>query len=134
MMSRRSRLSEGHFLQVTCDAMGFLESEGFLGPEVFTYGLSYSDGTMVVQLMYDWRDGRVLTLVRQATPMGTTASSLQCLYVEGGCGPAQDIREIARSGRALEGVVATHAAALRRALPMVRGTDGHRLMCLCHGR
>lgn len=112
----------------------FLRDADFLGPEAGEYGLSYSSGLLGVEVLYDDRDGRILTIVRSSVGNRNPRAGLPCLYVSAKLGPAQDIREIARSRKALADVLETHAAALRKLLPIVEGADGANLLLNCHGR
>ena len=60
-------------------------------------------------------------------------ANLICLYVEAGLGPAQEIREVARSAKLLGPVLESQALALRALLPELRGPRAVDLLLGCHG-
>jgi len=113
---------------------GFLWDDDFLGPEEGEYRLSYSSRRLAVDVLYDDRDGRVLTVVRSFLAGRTPRAGLPCLYVAAGIGPQQDIREIARSSKLLGAVLDSQARALQRVLPVFDGPRGPELLSMCHGR
>ncbi len=112
----------------------FLEDSGFLGPEEGDYRQFYSTGALGVEVMYDDRDRRVVTIVNSFVAGVSARAGLPCLYVESGLGPAQNIREIARSPKFLGPVLDTHATALRAVLSVLAGPTGPDLLRKCHGR
>lgn len=127
-------IKSSEFLSEARGRFQFLRDADFLGPEEGEYWLSYSSGLLGVEVHYDDRDGRILTIVRSSVDDRNPRAGLQCLYVSAKLGPAQDIREIARSSKALGAVLETQASALRKLLPVVEGTDGPDLLLSCHGR
>lgn len=122
------------FLNEARSQFEFLRESDFLGPEEGAYYLSYSSGALGVEVHYDDRDGRVLTIVRSSVGDRNPRAGLSCLYVSAKLGPAQDIREIARSAKVLGAVLESHAAALKKVLPILEGADGPDLLLMCHGR
>ncbi|MFN8016673.1 MAG: hypothetical protein U0P45_00980 [Acidimicrobiales bacterium] len=76
----------------------------------------------------------LVTKVVVPHPGGRWACGLACLYVEGGLGPAQDLRSTARSPRLLERALAAHRAALDRVALLLDGPDGLRLLEGCQAR
>jgi hypothetical protein len=112
----------------------FLKDADFVGPEEGDYWLSYSSGFIGVEVHYDDRDGRVVTIVRTTVGDRNPRASLQCLYVTAKLGAAQDIREIARSGKSIAAVLESQAVALRKLLPIIEGGRGPDLILGCHGR
>lgn len=112
----------------------FLSDAYFLGPEEGDYSLSYSSGLFGIEVHYDDRDGRIVTIVRTSVGERSPRASLQCLYVTAKLGPAQDIREIARSTKSIGEVLESHAEALRKVLPVIEGDGGLELILACHGR
>jgi hypothetical protein len=112
----------------------FLGEANLLGPEEADYSLSYSSGWFGVEVHYDDRDGRIITVVRMSVGERNPRASLQCLYVMAELGPAQDIREIARSVKSISHVLESHAEALRKLLPVIESDDGPDLVLACHGR
>ena len=127
-------IKQVEFLQEAKSRFDFLRERDFLGPEEGDYWLSYSSGTLGVEVLYDDRDGRVLTVVRSSIGDRNPRAGLQCLYVTATLGPAQDIREIARSFKDLGPVLESHAAALEKVLTVIDGPGGFDLLVKCHGR
>ena len=112
----------------------FLWEADFLGPEAGEYSLSYSSGWLGIEVHYDDRDGRVITILRATVGERSPRASLQCLYVRAKLGPAQDIREIARSAKSIGDVLASHAAAVPKRRPVIERDDERELLLACHGR
>lgn len=127
-------VKQAEFLEEAKNRFEFLRERDFLGPEEGDYWLSFSSGALGVEVLYDDRDGRVLTIVRSSVGDRNPRAGLQCLYVSAALGPAQDIREIARSPKVLGPVLESHAAALKRVLPVLEGPGGADLLLRCHGR
>ncbi len=122
------------FLDEARERFRFLQDNDFVGPEEGDYWLSYSSGFIGVEVHYDDRDGRVITIIRTTVGERSPRASLQCLYVTAKLGAAQDIREIARSARMIGDVLESQAAALRKLLPIIEGVRGPDLVLECHGR
>lgn len=122
------------FLSEARPRFQFLADSGFLGPEEGDNRLSYSSAVLGVDVHYDDRDGRVVTVVRSSQGDRNLLCGLGCLYVTAELGAPQDLQEIARSSKALPGVLKTHTVALKKVLPIVRGPDGPDLLLRCHGR
>ena len=142
-MDRRSRavtasvaryVRSSDFLTEAENHFQFLREADFLGPEKGEYWLSYSSDMLGVEVHYDDREGRVITIVRSSVGDRNPRAGIQCLYVSARLGPAQHIKEIARSAKVLGNVLESHAAALRKVLPVVEGADGPDLLLDCHGR
>jgi hypothetical protein len=127
-------IKQADFVAETKSRFEFLRERDFLGPEAGDYWLSYSSGVLGIEIHYDDSDGRVLTIIRSSIGDRNPRAGLQCLYVSATLGPAQDIREIARSSKALGPVLESHAAALKRVLPVLEGPGGADLLLKCHGR
>jgi hypothetical protein len=89
---------------------------------------------LVVTALYDEGDGWVITLVQAAVGDRMPIASLTCLYVAAGLGPAQHIRDIARTARLLPSVLATHADALTRLLPVLATDRRPALLLECNGQ
>jgi hypothetical protein len=112
----------------------FLADEGFVGPSGDDDLLLYSDGRFGVYVVYDARDGRVTTVIEASVGQRNVHASLSCLYVESGLGPAQRIRDIARSSHSLEKALASQASALRVLLPVLERPHAASVLLECHGR
>lgn len=122
------------FLNEARSRFDFLRRSNFLGPEEGDYWLAYRSDLLGVEVHYDDRDGRVVTIVRSSVGDRNLRAGLQCLYVSAKIGPAQDIRDIARSAKTLGAVLQSHAAALGKVLPIVGGPEGSTHLLRCHGR
>jgi hypothetical protein len=107
---------------------------GFDAPRFERYAVVYTRPAVTIEVLYDSRDGRVITQIDGVVSSGTARASLDCLYAESGLGPAQDVRDIARSGHSLEVALISQAQALDRLLPVLSGSRGRALLDLCHGR
>lgn len=130
----RRYLKEDQFNQEAQTAFGFLCDHGFFGPELLDDAISFSSGDLGVDVIYDDRDGRVLTIVRAFLSDRNPRAGLACLYVAAGLGPAQDLRDIARTNKQLAGALESQAAALQRLLPVLDGPGRGPLLLGCHGR
>ena len=122
------------FLAEAAREFDFLITEGFAPRSGDGHRMLYSSGAFAVEVLYDDRDGRVITLVDAYVGERNPRAGLICLYVEAGLGPAQRIREIARSRRTLRPVLQSQAAALRQLLPELTGARASDLLLKCHGR
>lgn len=127
-------LTNASFCKEAAARFSFLDDRDFIGPEKGEYRLAYSSGSLTVEILYDDRDGRVLTLISGYIGGRNPRASLPCLYRSAGLGPAQDIREIARSPKILGPVLDSHASALGKILPILEGASGRELLLSCHGR
>ena len=105
-----------------------------IGPERREDWISFSSGDLGVEVIYDDRDGRVLTIVRAFFAERSPRAGLGCLYVSSGLGPQQNIRDIARSEKQLKASLESQAEAFRKVLPVLSGPDGPDLLLRCHGR
>jgi hypothetical protein len=121
------------FLAEAARRFDFLVSEGFVPHSSDGHRLLYSSAAFAVEVLYDDRDGRVITLIDAHVGERNPRANLICLFVEAGLGPAQDIREIARSTKLLSPVLESHAAALRALLPELKGPRASDLLLECHG-
>src|SRR5689334_14955696 len=101
-----------------------LHNDGFRASERGEFWVSYEYDDLEISVMYDDRDGRVSTGIGSVAGDRRPHASLSCLYVTNGLGPAQDIRDIARSAKSLAAVLDSQRAALQRLLPVVTGPDG----------
>lgn len=122
------------FLAEARSQFRFLLDVDFLGPEEREFWLSYSGGMLGVDVVYEERDGRIVTVIRSSVGDRNPRAGLDCLYVSAKLGPAQDIRGIARSPKFLRPVLESQAAALRKVMPVVASADGNDLLLTCHGR
>lgn len=111
----------------------FLVGEGFVPHSSDGHRLLYSSAAFAVEVLYDARDGRVLTVIDAHVGERNPRANLMCLFVEAGLGPAQEIREIARSPKLLGPVLESHAVALRALLPELNGPRAADLLLECHG-
>ena len=121
------------FLIEAARRFDFLVGEGFVPHAPEGHRLLYSSAAFAVEVLYDDRDGRVLTLIDAHVGDRNPRANLICLFVEAGLGPAQKISEIARSPKRLGPVVESHAVALRALLPELSGPRGPDLLLRCHG-
>lgn len=129
-----SNVRSNVFVAEARERYAFLLEGGFIGPEETEYTVYYGSGRLGVGAYYDDHDGRVLTLIDGQTDGRTARAGLSCLYVSAGLGPAQDIRQIARSEKALGKVIDSHVRALRQIIPLLEGSQGVPLLKTCHGR
>ena len=121
------------FLAEAASRFDFLVREGFVPHSGDGHRLLYSSAPFAVEVLYDDCDGRVLTLIDAHVGERNPRANVICLYVEAGLGPAQDIREIARSPKLLSPVLESHALALRALLPELNGPRAANLLLECHG-
>jgi hypothetical protein len=127
-------LSEA-FIDSAIAHFDFLVKEhGFVGPLVDRNSVSFSTNRFVIEILYDWRDGRVITKVKADVGNRHPRASLDCLYVEAKLGPAQQIKDIARSTHSLVKALGSQASALVELMPILNGPWGSSLLLRCHGR
>lgn len=112
----------------------FLSDQGFTGPAEGAYELTYSSDTLTVVVIYSQREGRISTGVTSGTERPRPRAWLPCLIVAADIGPAQRVREIARTLKSLEPVLVSQASALHELLPRLTGPGGAALLHECHGR
>jgi hypothetical protein len=112
----------------------FLLERGFVGPDVKEYRLLFTSQRLSVNVLYDDSDGRVITLIEAIVGDRNPIAGLQCLYVEAGLGPAQRIRDIARSAGTLDTALASQSSALQELIPVIEGVRGAAVLIKCHGR
>ena len=122
------------FASAAKPGFAFLAEHGFRGPIESETALAYSIPSLILRVLYDEFDGRVLISIGARTDRGELHASLDCLYVEAGLGPAQDIKDIARSTHSLTVAIESHASALRRFLPVLTGPNIGSLVEKCAGR
>lgn len=123
------------FVREACEHFAFLVGvHGFVGPVVDDYRLLYTSASFSVEVHYDDRDGRVITIVDATVGRRNPRAGLQCLYVESGLGPAQRVRDIARSERSLKSALESQASALDTLVPVLGGDKGPTLLLACNGR
>ena len=134
MMGVRRYLKEGEFNTEAERAFAFVRDFGFFGPERGEDRITFSTGSHGVEVIYDDRDGRVITIVRAYLAERSPRAGLGCLYVQAGLGPHQDVRDIARSAKQLPATLESQATAFRKLLPALSGVDGPDLLLRCHGR
>lgn len=127
-------MTDAAFSKEAAARFAFLDDLDFIGPEKGNYRLAYSSASLTVEILYDDRDGRILTMISGYVAGRNPRASLHCLYRSAGLGPAQDIREIARSPKVLGPVLDSHASALGKVLPALEGASGRDLLLSCHGR
>jgi hypothetical protein len=126
-------IGSSDFLAAAAAAFDFLLGAGFVLGASDGHRLLYASGDFAVEVLYDDRDGRVITLIDAHVDDRNPRANLICLYVEAGLGPAQAIREIARSKKILVPVLESHAAALRALMPVLNGPTASGLFLACHG-
>ena len=134
MIELRKFLKAGQFNEQAEQSFAFVRDLGFFGPERREDWISFSSGDLGVEVIYDDRDGRVLTIVRAFFAERSPRAGLGCLYVSSGLGPQQNIRDIARSEKQLKASLESQAEAFRKVLPVLSGPDGPDLLLRCHGR
>jgi hypothetical protein len=122
------------FSEVAKRHFGFLVDHRFASPNVEEFRLLYTSGELAVEVLYDDREQRALTLIDALIAQRNPRAGLSCLYAAAGLGPAQQIHEVASSMRLLERALASQAAALQDLLPILTGPDGADLLLRCHGR
>ena len=126
-------LSEA-FIDSAMAHFDFLVKEhGFVGPLVDRNSVSFSSNRFVIEIVYDSRDGRVITRVKADAGNRRPHASLDCLYVEAKLGPAQQIKDIARSTHSLVKALGSQASALVDLMPILNGPWGLSLLLRCHG-
>lgn len=111
----------------------FLVEQGFATAQTEGHRRSYTSSRVGVEVLYDARDGRVITVIDAFVGDRNPRASLVCLYVAAGLGPAQDVKEIVRSEKRVGPALESHAAALRAVLPHLDGPSGGSLLIECHG-
>lgn len=121
------------FLAAAAVEFDFLLGEGFVAGASEGYRRLYVSAAFSVEVMYDDRDGRVITIVDAHVGQRNPRAGLTCLFVEAGHGPAQRIREIARSPKQISPVLLSQATALRDLLPELTGPPAPALLLKCHG-
>ena len=126
-------VSATDFLSEAAHEFDFLIAEGFLPGPSENHCLRYTSSAFAIEVFYDDRDGRVITLV-DGYVAECPRAGLICLFVEAGLGPAQRIREIARSKKTLRSALQSQAAALRELLPELTGPRASDLLWECRGR
>jgi hypothetical protein len=115
--------------------LAFLVDEfSFNGPLASGAQVDWSYPWMRLQISFNAREGRITTTFRtdDEAPLG---ADLGCIYVQARLGPLQDVRDTARSEKQLAPVVATHAKALRRVLPILitPSSKSRSLLAACEG-
>ena len=121
------------FRAVAAHEFDFLTGAGFLIGSSEGHRLLYASAVFSVEVLYDSRDGRVVTIIDGHLGERNLRASLVCLFVESGSGPAQKVRETARSRKTLSPVLASQASALRELLPELTGPRASDLLLRCHG-
>lgn len=122
------------FLRVANAEFAFLLEEEFVRSFSLDFRVAYQSAWLGIEILYDERDGRVSTIVDATVGERNPHASLTCLFVTAGLGPAQRVRDIARSHKILPSVLATHSAAIRAVMPILRGPLRDSLLIECHGR
>jgi hypothetical protein len=123
----------GEFRQRARRAFAFLVGEGFVATSEDDYRLAFVSSDYLVEIAYDERNGRLITLVEAYVGERTPRASLECLYVAAGLAPAQRVRQIARTLHSLDRAVESQSSALRELLPVLVGPGGQALLLGCHG-
>jgi hypothetical protein len=128
-------LSLNDFLDEAERHFAFLvEANGFSSRRVNDIGLVYATPAFSVEVIYDESEGRVVTLINSTVESRHPRAGLSCLYVEAKLGPAQHVREIARTSHSLAAALASQASALQALLPILNGPARATLLLGCHGR
>ncbi len=105
-------------------AFGFLTAEGFVAGQAEAHRLLYVSAEFAVEVLYDEREGRVLTILDADVRSSNVRAGLDCLFVEAGLGAAQRVRDTARSRKTLRPVLESQADAPARATPFAAGRGG----------
>ena len=98
------------------------------------YRVTYSSSDLSIVVAYDDFDGSLATILEGVVGGRHPRAGLSCLYVAAKLGPAQRIKEIARTDHSLQLAVKSQASALRQLLPILAGSAKDALMLECHGR
>jgi hypothetical protein len=131
---KRRPVSATEFVREAQEHFGVLVDEGFVSTSDDEYRCLFSGPEFAVEVLFDDRDGRTVVIVDAFVGERNVRASLQCLYVEAGLGPAQDMAEIARSRKAVSATLNSQAAALQRLLPVLSSPDAKEHLFACHGR
>ena len=122
------------FTELAPKAFDFLRLEhGMVGPLEKELGISFQGPDYSIEIGLDPREGLWVGLSADVDERHLS-SSLQCLYVESGLGPAQSIKNTARTTHSLHKAIDTNAQALRRLLPNLKPGNRDLLFIKCHGR
>jgi hypothetical protein len=113
-----------------------VEEAGFVGPELTENGLIFHRAGLHFEVLFlNGHEPEVATQIVWVAPGGERSwGSLECLYVVGGCGPAQDVPGSAPTRRTMLKRVHQHGAALRRLLPQLLSPECEQLLSRCRGR
>jgi hypothetical protein len=114
-------------------AFGFLAERGYETLAEESGRFAWTSAEIGVEVGYDSHERRVVTVLDAFVGDRHARASLPCLYVETGCGPAQDVHENAVSTHTVRRAVEAQSSALAAVLAIVeqRGTE---VLLRCHGR
>jgi len=123
------------FCESASNAFGFLnEQYGMIGPSIENeVSISFQSPNCSVEIGLAPRDGLCVVISADDRDRHPRAS-LTCLYVEGGLGPAQDIKCAARTPHTLGKSVDSNAVALKKFMSRFEQEQIEALLLQCHGR
>jgi hypothetical protein len=133
-MPRGRYVDSATFVAAAAEAFSFLTVTGFVEFQEKDFSVGYASAPLTIRVLYDPFDGRVITKLEVPIGSRDIRASLNCVYVEAGLGPAQHIRDIARSRKTLPAVLDTQVAALQRVLPLLNQPARQSILTACHGR
>lgn len=111
-----------------------VDQEGFLGPEEYEGAVAYHAPNLTIKVVLNRRDRYALTLINGELAGGFAArTTLSCLYVRAGLGPAQHVVLSAGTLHALLKALDSQAAAMRKILPILKSEAVAKLLRECHG-
>jgi hypothetical protein len=114
-------------------AFGFLADHGYEALAEGSGRFAWTSAELGVEVGFDVHEKRVVTVLDAFLGKQRARASLVCVYVETGCGPAQDGHETALSSHTLRRAVASQGRALAAALAALAGADLD-VIASCHGR
>jgi hypothetical protein len=112
-----------------------VEEAGFSSSEVTKHGLLFHRAGLHIEVRFlDGHEPEVVTTIVRDAPDGESSrGSLECLYVAGGCGPAQDVPGSAPTRRAMLKRVHQHGIAVRMLLPQLLPPEIEQFLVRCKG-
>jgi hypothetical protein len=114
-------------------AFGFLPVRGYETVAEEPGRFAWASADLGVEVGYDPHERRVVTVLDAFIGDRHARASLPCLYVETGCGPAQDVHENALSTQTAKRAIDAQGRALEAVLTFVE-QQGLDVFLRCHGR